>query len=117
MPEPTAPAERRRRHLMDPNAPRKPRDPEAERRLQRVQQWVMSTLAVTTIVHLSIGLVIAAVVIDESDPVARYGLVAIAGAFGVIAVAAGFAIHRKTLRTPWLLLGLVPAVVGVVLVS
>ena len=39
----------------------------------------------------------------------------IAGAFGVLAVAAGLAIHKRPLLTPWLLLGLLPALVGLVL--
>jgi hypothetical protein len=110
------PAPRRARHLMDPTAPRPRRDPRAEERLTRVQQWVMSVLAVTTIVHLCVGLVVAALFLDESDPVPRVGLSVIAGAFGVMAVAIAFAIHRRSPLTPWLLVGTLPGVVGVWLV-
>ena len=107
---------RRARHLIDPTAPRRPHDPEAAARLARVQQWVMSALAVTTIVHLCAGLVIAALFIDEEDTVARVGLCVIAGAFGVMAVGIARAIHRRPPLSPWLVLGVLPAVVGVWLV-
>lgn len=105
---------RRRKHLMDPNAPRPVRDREAAARsLSRVQKWVMSTLAVTTILHLSIGLVIAAMFVRTPDLSAKIGLNVIAGAFGVIAVAAGLAIHGHKLLSPWLLLGIIPGIVGI----
>lgn len=107
---------RRARHLIDPTAPPRRRDPHADARLARVQQWVMSVLAATTIVHLSAGLVIAALFIDEDDTVARVGLCLIAGAFGVLAVGIARAIHKRPPLSPWLLLGLLPAVVGVWLV-
>ena len=113
MTSPLEPAPRRRSHLMDPNAPRPARDPQAERRLTRVQQWVMSVLAVTTILHMSAGLVIAAVVLDDPSPGARVGLSIIAGAFGVMAVAVGRGIHQKSLLSWWMLLGLVPTAVGI----
>ncbi|WP_158296550.1 hypothetical protein, partial [Nocardioides albidus] len=50
----------RRRHLMDPSAPRKAPDPQDIERLQRVQRRVVSVLVITTILHLSAGFVIAA---------------------------------------------------------
>ncbi len=107
------PPARRRSHLMDPNAPRPVHDPKAEQRLTRVQQWVMSVLAVTTIFHLSAGLVIAAVALDDPSPGARVGLSIIAGAFGALAVAAGRGIHKKPILSWWLLVGLVPTAVGI----
>ncbi|WP_341925651.1 hypothetical protein [Nocardioides psychrotolerans] len=110
------PPVRRARHLMDPDAPRKAPDPGAIARLQRVQTWVMSVLVVTTIVHLSAGLAIAAQYVDEDAVSAGIGLSVLAGAFGVIAVASGLAIHKKSLVSPWLLLGLLPGLVSVYLV-
>ena len=107
---------RRARHLIDPTAPPRRRDPRADARLARVQQWVMSALAVTTIVHLCAGLVIAALFLDEEKTVARVGLCVIAGAFGVMAVAIARAIHRRTPWSPWLVVGVLPAVVGAWLV-
>ncbi len=103
----------RRKHLMDPNAPRAVRDPVREQQsLNRVQRWVMSALAVTTILHMSAGLVLGAMSIDDPQPGAEVGLNLIAAAFGVMAVAAFLGIHRRSMVSPWLLLGLVPGVVG-----
>lgn len=104
---------KRRKHLMDPSAPPRPRNIEAEKRsLSRVQRTVMSALVVTTILHLSMGLVLAAMFLDTPRPGARIGLNVIAAAFGVLAIAAGLAIHRKNVVSPWLLLGLLPGIVG-----
>jgi hypothetical protein len=80
--------------------------------LTQVQKWVMSVLAATTILHLSAGLAIAAIYTDADRMDARIGLNIIAAAFGVIAVLVARAIHGAKLLTPWLLLGLVPGVVG-----
>ena len=105
--------QKRRRHLMDPNAPRPVRDPRTEdRSLTRVQQWVMSTLAVTTLLHLSAGVIIAAMA--ESNPTlsALIGLSIIAGAFGVMAVVAALAIHRRRILSWWLVVGPLPTAVG-----
>lgn len=99
---------RPRRHLMDPNNPRPPQ--RYSMSLSRVQIWVLSTLAVTTILHLSAGLIAAALFADRPD--SRIGLLVIGGLFGVVAVAAGLAIHRKSLVSWWLLLGWIPAAIG-----
>lgn len=90
----------RRRHLMDPANPVRPVN---DRSLTQVQRWVMSTLAVFTAAHLAAGLVIAALETPDSATAARIGLNIIAGAFMVIAVVAGKAIHRRSPLTPWLL--------------
>lgn len=97
---------------MDPNAPRKAPDPKDLERLQRVQRRVMSVLVVTTIVHLSAGFVIAAdhVAADRMD--ARIGLNVIAMAFMVGGIAATLLINGRSWRSPWLLLGLVPGIIG-----
>jgi len=100
---------------MDPNNPVRTVN---DRSLTRVQRWVASVLAVFTIIHLAIGIAIAANVVHEDATAARVGLCVIAGAFGVIAVAVGFLIHGKKPHAwpyaPWLLLGLIPGVVGLV---
>lgn len=80
--------------------------------LGRVQKWVLSTLAVTTIAHLAAGLVLAAIFVDESRLDSRIGLLVIAGAFGVIAVLSALLIHQRRLVSPWLLFGFLPTVVG-----
>jgi hypothetical protein len=81
-----------------------------------VQQWVLSALAVTTILHMSGGLVIAAMFLPEERGIsAQIGLNVIAAAFGVMAVAVGLAVHRRSPLSPWLLVGVVPGIVGSVL--
>lgn len=107
---PTSQPPRVRRHLIDPaNPPR--RSPRAMG-ITQVQKWVMSVLAVTTILHLAAGLVIAAVFLDEARTDGRVGLNVIAGFIGVGAVAAFRGIHQKPILSPWLALGIVPALVG-----
>jgi hypothetical protein len=112
---PPAQPRRRARHLLDPDDLGRPRDLAAERQsLTRVQQWVMSALAVTTILHMSAGLVLAAHFLPaERGDGARIGLDVIAAIFGVLAVATGRAIHRRSVLSPWLLLGVLPGVLGV----
>lgn len=107
---------RRAKHLMDPTQPRPVTKPEDLERLARVQTWVMSVLIVTTILHLSAGLAIAAQYVDDDVVSAGVGLSVLAGAFGVIAIASGLAIHKRSLATPWLLLGLLPGLVSLYLV-
>jgi hypothetical protein len=63
---------------MDPNNPQPMRRDSMS--LNRVQTWVLSTLAVITILHMSAGLVLAALVADTVD--ACIGLLVIAGLFG-----------------------------------
>ena len=78
--------------------------------LTSVQRWIMSSLAVTTILHMSGGLVLAARYVDERS--SQIGLLVISGAFGLLAFAAGLLIHGRNPLHPLLLLGLVPPVVG-----
>jgi hypothetical protein len=106
--------EKGRGHLLDLDAPRRViQDPEKDARdLARVQRWVMSTLAVTTILHLVVGLVVAAVMLDDAPDTSKIGLTVIAGIFGSMAVATGLAIHGRRIVSPWLLLGIVPTAVG-----
>jgi hypothetical protein len=110
------PPVRRARHLMDPSKPRPPVRPEDLHRLERVQKWVLSILIVTTILHLSAGLGIAAQYVEHDAVAAGVGLSVLAGAFGVIAVASGLAIHKRSIASPWLLLGVVPGLVSLYLV-
>ena len=106
--------EKGRGHLLDMDAPRQVvKDPEQDARdLARVQRWVMSVLAVTTIVHLVVGLVVAAVMLDDAPDSSRIGLNVIAGIFAAGAVVAARAIHGRRILSPWLLLGVVPTAIG-----
>ena len=112
--ESTQPA-RRPRHLMDPANPQRPPSLES-REITRVQQWVLSVLVATTILHLAGGLAVAGVLSDGSRPGARVGLNVLAVVCGLGAVAAARMIHRRTPLSWWLLLGVVPGAVGLWLV-
>ncbi|MBC9731781.1 hypothetical protein [Nocardioides marmotae] len=119
------PSPRRARHLLDPDNPSAPRPTRARARsrstqksmsIDTVQRYVLSVLAATTILHMSVGLVLAGLIIDDEHRVSQVGLCVLGGAFGVLAVAAALAIHRKNALSPWLLLGTIPGIVGVWLV-
>lgn len=104
----SASSPRVRRHLMDPGNPRPTyREPMS---LGGVQRWVLSTLAATTILHLSFGLVVAAAFADRLD--AQVGLLVIGAAFGVLALLTALVIHRRRPVSAWLLLGLLPSLAG-----
>jgi hypothetical protein len=99
---------------MDPDHPVRQVNDHA---LTRVQRWVLSVLAVTTILHLSAGLVVAAYFLDDSQVVSRYGLCVIGGLFGVVAAAVGRLIHQKSVASWWLVAGFLPGVVGIALLA
>lgn len=103
---------RPRKHLMVPGQP--PLQRRDSMSLSQVQRWVMSTLAVTTILHLAAGLVLAALYVDTLD--AQIGLLVIGAAFGVIAILAALIIHQHRVLSPWLLIGLAPSVVGALVI-
>lgn len=95
---------------MDPANPQRPSV--ASREITRVQQWVLSVLAATTILHLSVGLALAGVFAEGSRAGAGVGLNVLASISGVGAVAAALLIHRRSALSWWLLLGLTPGLVG-----
>src|ERR1700712_5604792 len=97
-----------RKHLMTPGQPRPPQRYSSS--VTSVQRWVMSSLAAITIMHMSAGLVVAAYFSDRTD--ARVGLLVIGAVFGLLAIVAALAIHRRNPLSPWVLLGLLPAAVG-----
>lgn len=100
---------------MDPDAPRHVRDVAAERRsLTNVQRWVGSSLAVTTILHLTAGMIIAAMTLPGATRSGQIGLNVIGGAFAVVALGAGFAIHGRRIASWWLLPAfVVPTALGI----
>ena len=100
-----------RKHLMTPG---QPRPQQRHTSLTTIQRWVMSTLVTTTILHLAVGLVVAAYFADRRD--AQVGLLVISAAFGLIAFEAALLIHKHRLVSWWLLPGLLPALVGAYLV-
>lgn len=97
-----------RKHLMTPGQPRPQQRNSMS--LTSVQRWVMSTLVAVTIMHLSVGVVVAAYFAPRLD--AKIGLLVISAAFGLIAFEAALLIHRHRPVSVWLLPGLLPAIVG-----
>lgn len=98
---------------MDPANPPRPRS--RGMGITAVQRWVLSILAVTTILHLSAGLVVAAVFLDRAQVDGRIGLNVIAGLVGLAAVAVFRGVHEKRVLSPWLAVGLLVTPVGLVL--
>jgi hypothetical protein len=76
--------------------------------VERVQRWVMSTLLLTVCALFATGLAILSGTVDRAG--ARPGLLVISGVVGLMAMAGMRAINLKRILTPWLLLGLLPAV-------
>ena len=105
----TRPA-KHRKHLMVPGQPR-PTAARGAMSLGTVQKWVLSTLAVSTVLHLAGGLVLAAKYVDERS--STIGLLVIAALMGVLGMVVGLLIHRARLLHPLLLVGLLPAAAGV----
>ena len=101
-----------RKHLMTPGQPRPQQRYNTS--LTSVQRWVMSTLVAITILHLSAGLVVAAYFADRVS--SQIGLLVISALFGLIAFVAALLIHKRSPLSPWLLPGLVPALVGAYLI-
>ena len=100
---------------MDPANPRQPQHrPTGAMTLTSVQRWVASTLVVSTLLHFSLGLVLAAYYVDK--PSSQAGLLVLAGMTGVLSVFAGLAIHQARLLSWWLLLGWVPTLAGAYLI-
>ena len=98
---------------MDPNAPRKVADPKDLERLHRVQRRVVSVLIVTTLIHLTVGLILAADLADDDRRDAQLALILLGAAFFVLGIAAVRAINKKPLVTWWMLTGLIPVAAGV----
>jgi hypothetical protein len=76
--------------------------------VERVQRWVMSALLLTVSTLFATGMAILSGTVDRAG--ARPGLLIISGMVGLMAMAGVRAINLKSLLTPWLLLGLLPAV-------
>jgi hypothetical protein len=77
--------------------------------IERVQRWVASALVLTVATLFATGMAILSGTVDRAG--ARPGLLIISGVVGLMAMAGMRAINEKRILTPWLLLGLLPAVV------
>jgi hypothetical protein len=99
---------KQRKHLMTPGQLRP--QPARSMSLTSVQRWVASSIAVSTLLHMSVGLVFAAHYVDEQS--SKIGLIVIAGAFGLMSMASGLLIHGKSFAHPLMLAGLLPPLLG-----
>ena len=106
------PPRRRQRHLIDFDNPAPRPTASSGMSLTQVQRWVMSTLAFVTVAHLAGGIAVAAIFTDARYVGARIGLNVMAAVTGVLAVVLARAIHAKPPLSPWLLVGLLPGLVG-----
>lgn len=77
--------------------------------VERVQKWVMSALVLTTATIFATGISLLAGRSEQAG--AEPGLLTIAAVVGVVAMAAVRVINQKPVLTPWLVLGLLPALV------
>jgi hypothetical protein len=77
--------------------------------VERVQRWVASALVLTVATLFATGMAILSGTVDRAG--AKPGLLIISGVVGLMAMAGMRAINLKRILTPWLLLGLLPAVV------
>ncbi|MFC4785248.1 hypothetical protein ACT8ZV_12275 [Nocardioides sp. MAHUQ-72] len=75
--------------------------------VERVQRWVMSALLLTTATIFAGGLSVLAGSVDRAG--AEPGLLTIAAVVGLLAMAGVRLINEKPVLSPWLLLGVVPA--------
>jgi hypothetical protein len=78
--------------------------------IERVQRWVMSSLALTTALIFAGGLVVLAGAADRAG--AKPGLLVIAAVVGLMAMVGVRALNEARLLSPWLLVGVLPAAVG-----
>lgn len=79
--------------------------------VERVQKWVMSALLLVTSLIFAGGLCFLAGSVDRAG--ARPGLLIIAGVVGLLALVGVRIINAKPIASPWLLLGLLPSLLGV----
>jgi hypothetical protein len=83
--------------------------------IEQVQRWVMTALMMTTAVIFATGLSLLAGQSDRAG--AEPGLLTIAAVVGILAVAGARVIHQRSVLTPLLVLGTLPAAVGWFLVQ
>ncbi len=112
MTQPASP--RRRRGLLDPADLRGShlRSQGSQAGLDQVRRWVLSVLVVSTILHLSVGTAAIPAFRDDLSRTGQVVLLVISACIGLIAVVAGRLIHERRPMSAWVLLGLVPAVLG-----
>ena len=76
--------------------------------VERVQRWVASSLVLTVCTLFATGMAILSGTVDR--PGARPGLLGISCVVGLMAMTGVRVINARSLLTPWLLIGFLPAV-------
>jgi hypothetical protein len=77
--------------------------------VERVQRWVASALVLTVCTLFATGMAVLSGTVDRAG--ARPGLLGLSCVVGLLAMTGVRLINQKSLLTPWLLLGFLPAVV------
>lgn len=110
----TTPQHPRRRGLLDPDDLRGShiRSQGRVEDLNHVREWVLSILLVSTFLHFAAGFALVPVVREDISTTGQLVLLLIAACIGALAIAGGRLIHQRSVWSPWLLAGVVPAVVG-----
>ncbi len=96
---------------MDPDNPRPPRPQRMQMGLSQVQKWVLTIIAVGVIGLHSAAMAAAPLTYSSGVPGAKQALLVISGLFGMVAVGIARIIHKKSVLTPLLILGWIPAIV------
>ena len=78
--------------------------------VERVQRWVMSALLLTVLFIFAGGMALLSGY--SAQPGARPALLVVSSVVGLLGVVGVRVIHAKPLATPWLLAGLLPALLG-----
>jgi len=94
---------------MDPNNPRPPQQRGTGMGISQVQKWVLTVVAVGVIGLHATAMAAAPLAFDTHAPGAKPGLLVISGIFGMIAVGAARIVHKKSVLSPLLILGWIPA--------
>jgi len=82
-------------------------------KIERVQRYVMSSLLVLVGSMLSLGMVLASLlVIERSRGGAQIGMLVMATVVAAITIAGVRLLNERNPLTPWLLFALIPAIVG-----
>jgi hypothetical protein len=78
--------------------------------VERVQRWVMSALLVTVCFIFASGLALLSATSAQAN--ARPALLSMSLVVGLVGIVGVRLVNAKSLVTPWLLLGVLPAVLG-----
>lgn len=80
----------------------------------RVQRWVASSLTLTVAFVWAGGMVALALVTFDDRDGAKVGVIVMSAVIGVVAMVGVRLINQRPWLSPWLAIGLLPAVAGAV---